>query len=500
MPEANESPFGCSDVTPVFQDLCRDKAAFPNVDPPSLPASRFMGASSRLANSLRNVQQLIERNPASSWIPRDNTIEAAKSLVHEVDAEIRSLEGAVSDLSGLVFPSVCFRDPSSVGNLEGKALNLSGGGADLRALSVSLPPLLPGSVLLKRGRAPEVRGNNDDAETGEKLERKLGLQTGVAASLLRHRAQILSHLWAQLKEVAETLRSRELMLLEERKEAERYFTGPPYDGPPLFVQSVAAGVGEEASSSGTAGAREGGKVLRVPASLIFGSSQSAELPPLLFLPSGSPAPTDVQLPPSGFRKHRKRIRALAESGRHQRGSANDEATPSPNSIRQAVRRSGTEEGNSGRAGQPSDFVLPPSDTSPQPQQARRRINKTRTANGASPEFSGAPVADAFPGGGMETETAMLMANIETDILAVRATQRQVQEISGLLETFSHRVTEQAEIADRVLDHAEQATELVVEAGKQLVQARERTGSYRLHMMLFFIGGGLFLLLVDWLKS
>ncbi len=75
--------------------------------------------------------------------------------------------------------------------------------------------------------------------------------------------------------------------------------------------------------------------------------------------------------------------------------------------------------------------------------------------------------------------------------------QRMQEVSALVALFADKVQEQAETIDTVVTHTEQASEDVVEGGKQLEQALQGEGTFRWAVFWLLVAAGLLLVVMDY---
>eukprot|EP00920_Eleutheroschizon_duboscqi_P021209 GHVT01049918.1.p1 GENE.GHVT01049918.1~~GHVT01049918.1.p1 ORF type:complete len:315 (-),score=62.63 GHVT01049918.1:65-1009(-) len=101
---------------------------------------------------------------------------------------------------------------------------------------------------------------------------------------------------------------------------------------------------------------------------------------------------------------------------------------------------------------------------------------------------------------LEQESLQLVASYDSELDAIHQTQLKIHQLSQIMTTFVEKVVEQTEICDQIEQCAVDSTALMGDAGDHLSTAIHRTAKYRLYVLLFFIVGGIIVLMLDFFKS
>ena len=78
------------------------------------------------------------------------------------------------------------------------------------------------------------------------------------------------------------------------------------------------------------------------------------------------------------------------------------------------------------------------------------------------------------------------------------TQQKVQEIGALMQVVEGEVNRQYTLTEDIIKKGEDATADVQQAKKELVKAKERSGSFQFYVVCWFWLASFFLLFLHWL--
>eukprot|EP00916_Digyalum_oweni_P020823 GHVL01034691.1.p1 GENE.GHVL01034691.1~~GHVL01034691.1.p1 ORF type:complete len:162 (+),score=25.71 GHVL01034691.1:458-943(+) len=101
---------------------------------------------------------------------------------------------------------------------------------------------------------------------------------------------------------------------------------------------------------------------------------------------------------------------------------------------------------------------------------------------------------------LETENAALMQMYSEDTSIIQQTQDKLREISKMMGMFATKVVEQEDLAIQLTANMDDTIGNFERADEQIHKAMESSMTSRTWTLIFLIFSGIFLLLLDWIKS
>ncbi|CBZ50790.1 conserved hypothetical protein [Neospora caninum Liverpool] len=287
-----------------------------------------------------------------------------------------------------------------------------------------------------------------------------------------HRHAVLGCLYAQMKDLANELKQRELAALQGRMDSRRYFSAFG-NAPPLQAADPARQAG--VSSAGRGAQRNSASraaTLHMQASLA--AAEAAKTAERILLP----------------KMHKVSTPAVAVHRRDGQRASLSAPRGSPEPGPSAVVGDKTRERGEG--------------------DRRTRLSEVELVWAGEPGSAGAPRAFAAEAEWDEAapvdaqrlarEEHQLVETLSTDADLIQDVQAKLTEIVHCMDVFSAKVLEQSEACTHIRELADAAVENVDGAERHLTKAMERTSAYRYYVLLFFLVAGWLVLLLDFVKS
>lgn len=98
---------------------------------------------------------------------------------------------------------------------------------------------------------------------------------------------------------------------------------------------------------------------------------------------------------------------------------------------------------------------------------------------------------------LEAENAALLTTLHAEMEEAELIEREMVEVSRLMSTFSEKLVDQQSEIEMLVEEVVYSRDQVAKGNEQLVQATQRTFSFRIFVLCFLIGASFVLLFLDW---